>query len=254
MALPHGLPSHRSFPIWHSEGIKNPVLAGTGIDHGVSQNLIERGWSPYDFNGGTTLAIAGADFVVIASDTRMSTGYQVLSRDQRKLHNLTSKCVIASVGCNSDVTALWKELDFGMTMYVHNMDKEMATPAVAQMLSNTLYQRRFFPYYSFNVLAGLDDEGKGAVYSYDAIGSFERVSTTASGSGESYVMPLLDNLIDFKTRQDEKPVYSVADTVEVVKEAFITAGERDICTGDSVDIMTVTKEGIKTELFPIKKD
>ena len=36
----------------------------------------------------------------------------------------------------------------------------MSCSAIAALLSNRLYNRRFFPFYAFNVLAGLDEEGE----------------------------------------------------------------------------------------------
>jgi 20S proteasome alpha/beta subunit len=37
--------------------------------------------------------------------------------------------------------------------------------------------------------------GRGAVYGYDAVGSFKRDEYGCMGSGQNYVMPILDNLV-----------------------------------------------------------
>merc|ERR1711907_225123 len=173
------------------------------------------------------------DFAIIACDTRLSRGYSVLSREVPKYTKLTDKCVIATSGMGADKEALHKMLKARMVMYQHQNGKPMSTTAIAQMLSNTLYQRRFFPYYTFNLLAGLDSEGKGAIYSYDAIGSYERVFYSASGSGQALTMPLLDNQIGLHNQTDKvaprqvpgivpiREDLSLEEALEYVKSAFL---------------------------------
>lgn len=71
----------------------------------------------------------------------------------------------------------------------------MSTTAMAQMLSTALYYKRFFPYSLSNVLAGVDSEGVGCVFSYDPIGNFERSTYRAGGSSGALLQPLLDNQV-----------------------------------------------------------
>ncbi len=59
----------------------------------------------------------------------------------------------------ADMIALHKAIEARLQYYEHQHRKPMSTPAIAQMLATMLYSRRFFPYYTFNVLGGLDENG-----------------------------------------------------------------------------------------------
>lgn len=202
----------------------------------------------------TALAIAGSNFVVVAADSRLARGYSILSRDVKKVLPIHDKVAVATGGCWADVSALHKMLTFRSEMYEHDHGRAISASAFAQMLSTTLYNRRFFPYYAFNVVAGLDAEGAGVVYTYDAVGSFESVKYACQGAGQKLIIPLLDNLVGHRSRQDPVPEFTAAQAVELVKEAFVTACERDIYTGDSVDILIMTSGGSREERFELKKD
>eukprot|EP01115_Flamella_aegyptia_P005407 TRINITY_DN227_c0_g1_i1.p1 TRINITY_DN227_c0_g1~~TRINITY_DN227_c0_g1_i1.p1 ORF type:complete len:216 (+),score=58.20 TRINITY_DN227_c0_g1_i1:74-721(+) len=212
-------------------------------------------WSPYVNNGGTTLGVCGKDFAVVAADTRLSEGYSIASRYAPKIFRLTDKCVLATSGMQADAATLQKTIKIRLEMYQHQNGKQMSTPAIAQMLSNMLYYKRFFPYYTFNVLAGVDEQGVGCVYSYDAVGSYERVKYSSSGTGQTLTQPLLDNQVGKKNQQNVLETdLTVTEAEELVKDAFNSAGERDIYTGDHVDMYTITSEGAKYTRFDLKYD
>ncbi|KAL8602111.1 Proteasome subunit beta type-1-B [Nucella lapillus] len=216
---------------------------------------IQARFSPYDFNGGTVLAIAGEDFAVIASDTRLMTGFSILSRDVPKTSQVTMNTVVGSCGFHGDVLTLTKVVQTRLKMfgYIHN--KEMDTASVAAMLSTILYYRRFFPYYVYNIVAGLDTEGKGCVFSFDPVGSYERETYRAGGSASSMLQPLLDNQIGMKNQEGAKQVpLSKVKAVALVKDVFTSAAERDINTGDAVTIHVINKQGVTKETFPLRRD
>ncbi|KAI7869865.1 nucleophile aminohydrolase [Spinellus fusiger] len=217
---------------------------------------MEHRFEPYDDNGGTSLAIAGKDFCVVASDTRQSTGYSINSRFSPKAYKLSETSVIAMNGFHADGLTLKKVLDQRLKWYKFSHEKDMSSTALAQMLSITLYQKRFFPYYSFCVLGGVDEQGEGAVYCYDGIGSYEREFCRASGSAAALIQPFLDNQVGRKNQQNvSKEPLDLETVLGIVKDAFSSATERDIYTGDYLQIFIIRKgQDVETLTYPLKKD
>ncbi|CRK95492.1 CLUMA_CG008961, isoform A [Clunio marinus] len=216
---------------------------------------VQHQFNPYENNGGSIVAIAGDDFAVIGADTRLSAGYNIFSRDHSKLFTMTSKAVLASCGNWGDSDTLSSFLKYKVQQYADaHENREISLNALAQLMSTMMYGRRFFPYYVSNILAGTY-EGKGYVYSYDPIGHCERHTYRAGGSSAALLQPILDNQIGLKNMEQKPNVPLTVDrAVDLVTDAFISAAERDIYTGDGVNISIITNNGVENRRVQLRKD
>ena len=66
------------------------------------------------------------------------------------------------------------------------------------------------------MVAGVDTEGKGAVFSYDPVGSYDRCDMKCAGSAQSLIQPFLDNQI----RRDHIQVKIIFFNFFVFKKMF----------------------------------
>ena len=114
---------------------------------------IECRFSPYNDNGGSTVAIAGDNYAIVASDTRLTDGgYGILSRNLPKLYNLTDNIVLGATGCHADVLTLTRLIGARIKMFKYTHNATIQTKETSQMLANMLYAKRFFPYSVTNIL------------------------------------------------------------------------------------------------------
>ncbi|XP_022738386.1 proteasome subunit beta type-1-like isoform X2 [Durio zibethinus] len=80
---------------------------------------------------------------------------------------------------------------------------------------------------------GSDAEGKGCVFTYDAVGSYERVGYGNQRTGSTLIMPFLDSQLKSPSplllpAQDAVTPLVKYEAVDLVKTVFASATERDI--------------------------
>lgn len=241
----------------HRRAAGNGLITIPSLPVPIQQHTTQHSWSPYADNGGTCAAIAGKGFVIVAADTRLNGDFNIHTRhDLSKIKALTPATFLASSGMQADRLFLHEVLQHDVSWYTFNHSNRVpSTQALAQKLSTVLYGRRFFPLYTFNILVGLDDNGDGVCYSYDAVGTTEPLSYGTTGSASSFIEPLLDCAI---MRGNMKGLGKASLTEEealaLLKHAFTGAAERDIYTGDSVEFYILTPAGVRRDTLPLRRD
>jgi len=211
---------------------------------------IPQQYNPYMNNEGSTLGFIGKDYMVLAADTRLSYGHSILSRNSKKIFKLTDKVFLATSGMYADMINLVKNLRMRIELYRDNTKFDPSIENIAQLLSTSLYGRRFFPYYAFNLLGGLNDEGEFKIYGYDAIGSYDCLQYASQGSGKELIMPVLDSYLN---DCEHKPDLQTGEKLALT--ALNSCANRDIYTGDGANLVFIFPDGrVEEKTFELRKD
>ena len=188
--------------------------------------------------GATTIGVVCTDGIILASEKRVSYGYLVMSRVGKKVFKVTDTIGAACAGLVSDMQILIREVEAYANLFRLDANRPIAVKSAAKVMSNLLFSRRLVPLITQTIVGGMDEEG-ASIYVLDVLGSVIPDKYAAVGSGAEIAMGVLE--------QGYKENMSVKEGKDLITRAIKSAISRDIMSGDGVDFLYVTKEGVEEE-------
>jgi|TARA_Y100000310_G_scaffold186388_1_gene186532 proteasome beta subunit len=191
--------------------------------------------------GTTTVALLCKEGVVLAADKRATSGYIISHKKFDKIINITDNIAVTVAGTVSDVQLLAKYIKAELKLKLIRTERESTVKEAANLLSMLVYSNirklSLIPGISHFLVGGRDESGFH-IYDLAPDGSIVDVDDyTSSGSGSVMVYGVLETLY--------KKNMSVDEGFRLAVKSINAAVQRDIASGNGIDIVTITKEGIK---------
>jgi len=185
--------------------------------------------------GATAVGITFEDGVVFASEQRIAFGNFLVSKSTKKTFEITSQVGATCAGLVADMQILSLQIAALAKIRKMEIKREVPPNSVAKMMSNMMYERRYFPLLTQVIVGGVVD--KPVLYTLDPLGSVLPDEYAAVGTGAEMALGVLDPQFKSNMTKDE--------AVDLAKKAVRSATLRDSASGDGLDIMVITKDGIK---------
>jgi len=185
--------------------------------------------------GATAVGITFDGGVVFASEQRIAFGNFLVSKSTKKTFEITSQVGATCAGLVADMQILSLQIAALAKIRKMEIKREVPPNSVAKMMSNMMYERRYFPLLTQVIVGGV--VGKPVLYTLDPLGSVLPDEYAAVGTGAEMALGVLDPQFKSNMTKDE--------AVDLAKKAVRSATLRDSASGDGLDIMVITKDGIK---------
>ena len=204
--------------------------------------------------GTTTLGIVCKDGVILASDRRVTAGF-VAHKKFKKIVQIDDEMAVTTAGSVSEAQLLSKLIKAELNLKNVQTKRRATAKEVANLLSGLVYnnvrQSWMFQSIAAFLFAAKDSEGVH-LYSLGPDGSLIQHDDYAfDGSGEMFAIGVLES--------HYKKDISIKDGVKLAVKAINASIQRDIYTGNGIDVITITSKGldwVKEEelVYSLKED
>ncbi len=187
------------------------------------------------YKGTTTIGMVCEDGVILASESRVTMGNFISSKEGKKIYQIDDLVGMTIAGGVGDAQSLVRTITVEAKLYKMRRGKPMTIEAIATLLSNILNSNRYYPYFVQLMVGGVDRTGAN-LYSIDALGGqIEERLATSQGSGSPIAFGVIED------RYDEK--MSVDAALDIAIRALSSAMKRDSASGNIIHIIKITKDG-----------
>ncbi|KAL5521125.1 PUP3 [Sanghuangporus baumii] len=204
-----------------------------------------------EYNGGSVVAMVGKECVAIASDLRLGNQALTIACNHEKVFPVTDRIFLGLPGLATDTQTLRERFRFRVNMYTIKEEREIAPETFARLVSSTLYERRFGPYFVEPVIAGLGTSPTGKLEPFiaatDLIGCINFAKDfVVSGTASAKLFGVAEGLWE--------PDLEPEDLFETISQTLLNAVDRDAFSGWGAVVHVITKDKVITRTLKGRMD
>ena len=118
--------------------------------------------------------MVGKDCVAIACDLRLGMQALTVSNNFPKIFNYAPSTYLGLTGLATDVNTVSDLFRYKVNMYRLREERHIAPQTLANLVSSSLYEKRFGPFFVSPVIAGINQtSGKPFICGFDSIGCID---------------------------------------------------------------------------------
>jgi proteasome beta subunit len=186
--------------------------------------------------GTTTIGLVCKDGVVLATDTRVTSGFYVAHKKGKKVFPIDDHVAMTMAGVAAHGQNVVEILRVNARLYRFTHGRPIPISATARLAANLLFGARPMSLVLQAIIGGVDDTGP-RLYALDPFGSATEEKCFSTGSGSPIAYGLLE--------AEYSEGLTIDEAIPLAVKAVSAAMKRDIASGDSFDVAVVSKEGYR---------